>query len=254
MPARKMFDFRVISDQAAAVIGKPVAFFRNMGRAGGFREPVAFVIVLSFVTAGLFVLAYTLGLEPLPPGVASNDGALVVAALIAIPLAILLSSLIVSALLFLLWRLMGSRQSFETAYRCFAYTYAITPVTTVLGILPYLGFVGVVWTALLLALASVEVHRISPRAAYPVFAALGLALAAVTLSAPHWLSMQRALLEQARSAPVAKAPAAGSSVPAPPQAVAPVPSPADAASSTKLPADVTPSSPSKPAPAGSKIP
>lgn len=208
MPARRIFDFRLISDQAAAVIGKPVAFYRNMTRAGGFGEPVAFVLVTTLVSAALFSLAYVLGLEPLPPGVVPDDGALVVAALIAVPLAALLSSVLASTLLYLLWRLMGSRAPFETAYRCFAFTYAITPITTVSGIVPYLSFAGIVWTLGLLAVASVEVHRISPRVAYPVFGALGIALVALTLSAAPWLSVQRALLEQSRAriAAPAKAP------------------------------------------------
>jgi len=65
---------------------------------------------------------------------------------------------------------MGSEQSFETAYRCVAYAAAISPITTLIGIIPYLGvLITMGWMMFLMVTASQEVHNLESKKAWIVF-------------------------------------------------------------------------------------
>ncbi|MEO6696945.1 MAG: YIP1 family protein, partial [Gammaproteobacteria bacterium] len=92
-------------------------------------------------------------------------------------------SFIGAGILYVIWKLMGSTQNYETAYRCLAYAYAITPVVTLLGFVPYLGLIGLVWMLYLLVVASVEVHGIAAKTAWIVFGILTVLLALFQISA-----------------------------------------------------------------------
>jgi len=73
---------------------------------------------------------------------------------------------------------MGSGESYETAYRCAAYASAITPITALIGAIPYLGMLaGLAWMVYLLVMASVEVHKIAARTAWLVFGIIAAVLA-----------------------------------------------------------------------------
>jgi hypothetical protein len=73
--------------------------------------------------------------------------------------------------------------AYETAYRCLAYTYAILPILTLLGFVPYLNLVGLAWMLYLLIVASVEVHNIAAKIAWIVFGILTALLALFQISA-----------------------------------------------------------------------
>ncbi len=56
---------------------------------------------------------------------------------------------------------MGSKETYETAYRCAAYISALTPITCVLGIVPYIGgAVGVALAMYFTIIATIMVHQI----------------------------------------------------------------------------------------------
>jgi hypothetical protein len=177
MAEPRYIDLRQISDRAIAVITSPVAFYRNMPKTGGFLEPLVFMIIISFVSGFLFALGFFLGMNPVA-GVFFAVGGVVM-----IPIVVTLGSFLWSLVLFVIWRIAGSREPFEVAYRSFAYTWAISPITTVMALAPRIGFIGGItsffWTLYLLIVASIEVHRIPPRTAYTVFIALALVLLGV---------------------------------------------------------------------------
>lgn len=200
---RPLIDVRLISDQAAAVIAAPAAFYRTtMPRTGGFKGPLVFMIVLTLVGSFLFALGFALSVNPVAGLI------MAAASVLLVPLVVSILSFLMSALLFLVWRALGSKQSFETSYRVFAYTYSIFPITTVLGFLPYLGLVGMGWNFVLLAIASVEVHRIPARVAYPVFGLITLLLAVLAVNAqPQLRALQQQIDHLQTAAPARSHPA-----------------------------------------------
>src|SRR4030042_1303997 len=62
-----------------------------------------------------------------------------VASIILLPIIIGIFGFVGAAILFGIWKLMGSQESYETAYRCVAYISALTPITAVLGLVPFIG-------------------------------------------------------------------------------------------------------------------
>lgn len=166
-----------ILDDALKVIQNPVGFYRNMAKTGGLADPLIFVVVMAAVTGVLVAILSLLHL-----GMAGAAG-IGIGAVIIFPLMAIIGSFIAAGVLFVIWKLMGSNESFEVAYRCVAYAAAIYPVTALLGIIPYLGSViGVVWGMYLMIVASIEVHQIKAQTAWTVFAVLGVILVITNIS------------------------------------------------------------------------
>ncbi len=164
-----------ILNTAVEVITRPVDFYRAMPRSGGFTDPLVFVVAMGLVAG---VVQAVLSIFVRTPGFAG-------------PLSVILSPIMAgifgfvgAAILFAIWKLLGSTQSYETAYRCAAYAAAISPLTTLVHPVPYLGaLVGLFWGFYLAVMASIEVHGIEPKKAWAVFGALALVFALFSVSA-----------------------------------------------------------------------
>ena len=153
---------------AKRVITDPAGFFREMPKDGGFKGPLVFLVVMSVVTAFVGVLLSLLGLA----GPGATFGA-ALASLIIVPIVAAIFGFVGAGILFILWKLLGSEESYETAYRCGAYMAAISPITSLLGAIPYLGLVlSAVWGLFLIVTASAEVHKIKQATAWIVFGIL----------------------------------------------------------------------------------
>ncbi len=195
---------KVIRDTAVAVILRPTTFFQAMPRSGGFRTPYVFLLVI-----GLFDMLLLSFFQILTIGVRAGLGFAANALLLA-PLALTLSGFVLTTVFYVFWRLMGSAQSYETAYRSFAYSYAISPVTTIMGFVPYLSLVGLFWWFGLLVIASVYVHGVSRLKAATVFAALALAMVVFLTRAEHYVLRHGIASLPMQGAPAAAKPAARS--------------------------------------------
>lgn len=161
-----------------AVITDPAGFFRTMPLSGGFAEPLIFVVAMSLVSSIVAVPFWLLGVGPF----AAFPGVLF--AFVVAPLMTGAFSFVGAGIAFVLWRLLGSRQPYETAYRCAAYVSALSPVAVPLGVLPYVGeLIMVVWGYALIVIASVYVHGIDRQKARLVFGTLALLFALVSLGA-----------------------------------------------------------------------
>ena len=157
---------------AIKVIKDPVGFYREMPVAGGFIEPIIFLLVMGVATGIIRAVIALLGLN------VAGAMAVGVASIILAPIFILIFSFIGAAIAFGIWALMGSKQSFETAYRCVAFTSAVSPVVAVISIIPYLGsIVNVLWPFALLAIASIHVHQLKEKLSWIVFGVIGVLLA-----------------------------------------------------------------------------
>ncbi|NNN05559.1 MAG: hypothetical protein HKL90_06630 [Elusimicrobia bacterium] len=149
-----------------------------MPKSGGFGEPMVFAAVMGAAAGVVHAALYFAGLRPGAGAIAA------LAAVFVMPVASVVFGFVVSAVLFVIWKLMGSRESFETAYRCGAYSTAISPINIALGVVPFAGAaVGAIWGAVILIAASVETHKIRVATARLVFGILCGASILLALSA-----------------------------------------------------------------------
>jgi hypothetical protein len=161
-------DFAGIPQTAKNVLTSPPEFFREMPKTGGFVEPLVFMIAMG-VVAGL--LQSILSVLRLQVGAGMAMG---LASVIVLPIMIGIFGFVGAAVLFLIWKLMGSGESYETAYRCGAYAGALTPVSVLLSLIPFVGAaVSVLLMTFFLVTASVAVHGIPSRKAWMVFGIIG---------------------------------------------------------------------------------
>lgn len=155
------------------ILVAPRTFYAGMPARGGVAEALIFLLVLE-VIAGIVKGAFYMITGGQAPATMY-----VLWGVMFYPFAVALLSFAVAGVLWLVWFLLGSRLPYETAYRCFAFTAAIAPVTTLLGAVPYLGWgVHLLWTFALLAIASEEVHELPRLRSRLTFGVLGVLLVA----------------------------------------------------------------------------
>ncbi len=192
-----------VAAAALAVVRSPKNFYAQMPKSGGFAEPLVFLAVMG-AAAGLVRAVLSVAGGHLGVGLVAAA-----ASVILTPILVAVFGFVGAAVLFAMWKLMGSQESYETAYRCAAYSAAIAPINAVLSAIPYLGAaVGVLWGAFLMIEASVETHKLRLETARLVFGGLAAVLVAASLSAQfaaRTLMSRRAVAMQAESAQMAAA-------------------------------------------------
>jgi hypothetical protein len=160
-----------ILEKARTVLTAPGAFYRQMPKSGGFLEPMLFMIVMAIVGVIIFIALGFLGLGTLS---ALGVG---IGSMIFMPIMAVVGSFIGAGIMFVIWKLMGTQEPFEVAYRCVAYASAIYPVTALIGLLPYLGSIaGIAWGMYLMFIATKEVHQLNEKTASMVFGIMGFIL------------------------------------------------------------------------------
>ena len=186
---QKSIDFAAMPQTAIKVATSPAAFFREMPKTGGFGEPLVFMMVMGAVAGLVNAVLSIIGLHI---GVGMG---MAIASIIIYPLVGAVLGFIGAAIVFVIWKLMGSRESYETAYRCMAYLAALWPVTTVLNVVPYIGVLIVIaiWVYFYV-IASIEAHKISSRRAWLVFGIIGAILIVMSLG---YIIAQRAFMGEA---------------------------------------------------------
>ncbi|MBE0569158.1 MAG: YIP1 family protein [Deltaproteobacteria bacterium] len=171
-------DWAAIPNTAVKVLTSPAEFFRGMPKTGGVAEPLVFLIAMA-VAAGILQAVFGLLGFRIAAGFGMGLGSLVVTPILAAAF-----SFVGAAVLFVIWKLMGSGESYETAYRCGAYMGALAPVTVLLGVIPYIGAAaGLLLMTSFLVTASVEVHNLPSRKAWIVFGIIGGLFLLMNLSA-----------------------------------------------------------------------
>lgn len=165
-----------IVEDAIKVVTDPAGFYRDMKKTGGFADPVIFVLVMA-VIMGIVIAIFSLFGIGMVGVMAAGFGAIII-----MPIFAVIGSFIGATVMFVIWKLMGSGESYETAYRCVAYAAALYPITAVLGLVPYLGsVVGVIWGMYLMIIASTQVHGLNQKTAYTVFGILGALMVVVSI-------------------------------------------------------------------------
>jgi|SRR5208283_1205739 len=162
------------------VIRAPASFYRQMPLSGGYADPLIFAAVMG-IAAGIVRI-----IPGLPGFSFAKSFMLSLTGLIVSPILTGLCTFVAAAILFVIWQLMGSRQSYEVSFRCAAYALAISPAAAALNFIPYLGVVAVLaWIAYILVCASVEVHGTEPKIAWVVFGAICAVVALGSISMQH---------------------------------------------------------------------
>ena len=169
-----------IFEEMKKVITNPTRFFRNMPTSGGFAEPLIFVAAMGIISGILQALLGGIGLGY------GGSFTVTLLSIIFVPLATVIFGFVGAAILFIIWKIMGSQNSYETAYRCGAYAGGIAPATTLLAVIPYLGTIlGLLWMTYIIVVASQEVHQIKAKTAWIVFGILGALAAISSIGSQH---------------------------------------------------------------------
>ncbi len=176
---QKSINFAAIPQTAVNVVTKPSEFFQGMPKTGGFLEPLVFLVIMGLIGGMIQAVINFIGFGPY----AAYGGAMTskLDSIIFTPILLAIGSFIAAAILFAIWKLMGSQENYETAYRCGAYMTALVPITAIIGAVPYAG--GVINMAIYvfyLVMASIYVHKLSSQKAWLVFGIIGAILAVMT--------------------------------------------------------------------------
>ncbi|HAK61128.1 MAG TPA: hypothetical protein DCO77_12245 [Nitrospiraceae bacterium] len=165
---KRDIDFAAMLQTAINVITSPAAFFREMPRTGGFGDPLLFMVIMGGVSGLVQAIVGILGLKT---GIGFG---IAILSVILYPILFGVLGFIGAAFLFLLWKLMGSQESYETAYRCLAYFTALIPVTTFLDVIPTVGtLISIALYTYFFVIMSAETHKLPSQKAWVVFGALG---------------------------------------------------------------------------------
>jgi len=174
-----------IINTAIKVVTDPLGFFKNMAKSGGFVEPLIFIIAMGVISGILQAIMAFFGLARGVPF------SMAVASIVIGPVLMAVFGFIATFILFIIWKIVGSQESFETAFRCYAYISAIIPINTVMSIIPYAGPVlGFLWMTYLIIIASIEVHNIKPVIAWIVFGAICAILSISSITSQYLTKKQ----------------------------------------------------------------
>jgi len=167
----------LILNTVKEVITNPTGFFKEMPKSGGFGEPLIFMVAMGVVSALVGVVLSIFGL-----GFTGTFNMALVSILL-VPILTAIFGFVGAAILFIIWKILGSQESYETAYRCGAYMTTITPITAVINAIPYLGIIiSLAWAMFLIVTASTEVHKIKTNTAWIVFGILFLLMGLMSIS------------------------------------------------------------------------
>ncbi|MFH2204228.1 MAG: YIP1 family protein [Elusimicrobiota bacterium] len=202
-------DFKTIIAIAKKVLFSPREFYRAMPKDGGYFPPLIFLAVMAATGLAIKVVLTIVFTVANVPGHASTGSFSVVifgtigmalASMIVIPI----FTFIGAGIAMVIWKLLGSRENYETAFRCGAYTAAVMPFSLSLEIIPVIGFYAALavlgYTTYLYIAASVEVHHVPQKRA--VFAFGGLCLLMMLTMVGSRAALERAAkMQRAKMTP-----------------------------------------------------
>jgi hypothetical protein len=166
-----------LMDTVLRVITDPSCFYREMPKTGGITDPLTFMVSMGVAAGIIKAFLFMIGV-----GVTVSF-LMAIASIIIVPIFMVIFGFIGAGIVYLIWKALGSREEFEVAFRCLAYATAISPITAVLNVIPYVGaIIGLVWMTYLLVNASTEVHDVPAKTAWIVFGAICAVLALTSVS------------------------------------------------------------------------
>jgi hypothetical protein len=177
----KDINFAAMPQTAVQVVTAPAEFFKSMPKTGGFVEPLIFAAIMAVIAGIIQALISILGLSYAYVGFAESLGRIIV-----VPIVVVIFSFIGAAIIFVIWKLMGSQENYETSYRCWAYLMALAPIVAIISIIPYVGgIINIAIYVYFIVIASTQVHNIPSQKAWLVFGVIGAILALIGISAEY---------------------------------------------------------------------
>jgi hypothetical protein len=177
----KDINFAAMPQTAVRVVTAPAEFFKSMPKTGGFVEPLIFAAIMAVIAGIIQAIINIVGLSYTHVGFVESLGMI-----IFVPIFVVIGSFIGAAIIYGIWKLMGSQENYETSYRCAAYLMALAPIVAIIGVIPYVG--GIINMAIYvyyLVIASTQVHNIPSQKAWLVFGIIGGILALIGISAEY---------------------------------------------------------------------
>jgi len=190
----KDINFAAMPQTAVRVVTAPAEFFKSMPKTGGFVEPIIFAAIMAIIAGIIQVLINILGLSYAHVGFAESLGRIIV-----VPIVVVIFSFIGAAIIFVIWKLMGSQKNYETSYRCWAYLMALAPIVAIISIIPYVGgIINIAIYVYFIVIASTQVHNISSQKAWLVFGIIGAVLVLIGISLEYKARSMAPTAEQYR--------------------------------------------------------
>jgi Uncharacterized protein conserved in archaea len=190
----KDINFAAMPQTAVRVVTAPAEFFKSMPKTGGFVEPLIFAAIMAVIAGIIQALINILGLSYAHVGFAESLGRIIV-----VPIVVVIFSFIGAAIIFVIWKLMGSQKNYETSYRCWAYLMALAPIVAIISIIPYVGgIINIAIYVYFIVIASTQVHNIPSQKAWLVFGIIGAALMLIGITAEYKARSMAPTAEQYR--------------------------------------------------------
>jgi hypothetical protein len=169
----KDINFAAMPQIAVRILTAPAESFRKMPKKGGFLEPLVFALVMGLTASIILAIWSLLGLGY--GGGASPGLAAIFLSIIYMPVIFVICSFIGAAIVFLIWKVMGSTQKYEVFYRCIAYLMVLAPIIATINVVPYAGIIlSFAIVTFYIVIASAEVNGIPVRKALQVFGIIGV--------------------------------------------------------------------------------
>jgi hypothetical protein len=174
----KDINFAAMPQTAVRVVTAPAEFFKSMPKTGGFVEPLIFAAIMAVIAGIIQAIINILGLSYAHLGFAESLGRIIV-----VPIVFVIFSFIGAAIIYVIWKLMGSQENYETSYRCAAYLMALAPIVAITSIIPYAGvIINMAIYVYYIVIASTQVHNIPSQKAWLVFGIIGAILVLIGIS------------------------------------------------------------------------
>ncbi|NKB77566.1 MAG: hypothetical protein GKR96_11130 [Gammaproteobacteria bacterium] len=142
-------DIRSILGISRLLLTNPRKLYSFMPLAGGYRDPLVFVGVMSVLGGVSSMVARLLVSGGF--GLSGSVSMLPMWYVLFWPLLGVVYSFATAGMMYMVWRFLGSDKGFEVAYRCIAYTCILIPIFSLATLFPYIGLVLVIvgWVWLL---------------------------------------------------------------------------------------------------------
>lgn len=141
------------------IIQTPSDFYRRMPTSGGYADPLTFAAI-SYVIYGLLTALFNRGMSM--GGMYGTYGrgfsfSAVIAAAIMTPIVGIISTFIVAAILYIIYKVLGGTGSYEGTVRVISYATAVLALSWI----PLLGLLASIYVLYLYIVGGMTVHNVS---------------------------------------------------------------------------------------------
>jgi hypothetical protein len=177
MVQTKIFDFETVIEVAKKIATQPRSFYQQMAKHGGYTEPLIFAAVMGLL-AGIIAAVFSMFTSGHLGSVSFG-----LLSILIVPVGTVLCCYVAAAIMFVIWKLMGSREDYETGFRCVAYSMVVLPVAMLAALIPYIGTIlANLWWFWLMFIATNTVHNMESRKSMIVIGSVAVLFMFLNLS------------------------------------------------------------------------